>query len=93
MSEDRRIHHKRILLAASVAGLLAVAGTLVSSNVVYAEGVPCYGINACKGTGDCGGKGHSCAGMNACKGQGYLDLPTKELCLKIQGGSLTSPAV
>jgi uncharacterized membrane protein len=80
---------KRALLAASVAGLLAVTGTLVSSHAVYAEEIHCYGVNACKGTGDCGGKGHSCAGKNACKGRGFLNFPSEDLCLKVQGGSLT----
>ncbi len=46
------------------------------------------GVNKCKGTGDCGGKGHSCAGETSCKGQGYLRLD-KEICLKIEGGRLT----
>ena len=52
---------KRALLAASVAGLIAALGAAPAS----AEGehagaggqAPCYGINKCKGTGDCGGKG------------------------------------
>lgn len=83
---------KKALLAASVAGLLAVT-VMVAPNTALAEGEPehCYGINACKGTGDCGGKGHSCAGQNACKGQGFLTLP-QGACTKIAGGSLT-PAV
>ncbi len=40
----------------------------------------CWGINACKGQGACGGAdGHECAGQNACKGQGWLSL-TKPDC-------------
>lgn len=31
----------------------------------------CWGINACKGKGDCGGEGHGCAGNNGCKGKGW----------------------
>jgi hypothetical protein len=53
------------------------------------EVVPCYGINKCKGTGACGGKGRSCAGTNACAGQGYLELE-QETCLKIKDGRLTA---
>lgn len=34
----------------------------------------CYGVNSCKGTGECGGAGHSCAGQNSCKGQGWITL-------------------
>jgi hypothetical protein len=81
---------KRALLAASVAGLMAVAGVVVLFPG-SASADACYVINACKGTGDCGGKGYSCAGKNACKGQGFVELQ-KDTCLRIQGGSLTPPA-
>jgi uncharacterized membrane protein len=85
----------RALLKASVAGLLAVVGLGVAGARVQAlegdaggEKVPCYGINKCKGTGACGGVGHSCAGQNTCQGQGYLEVD-EETCLKIEGGRLT----
>ena len=85
---------KNKMIAASVAGLLAM-GTLAVA--AYAEdaagmGVPCYGINACKGTGDCGGKGHACAGKNACKGQGFIKTDSADTCTKIKGGKLTADA-
>ena len=86
--ESRRA---RKLLAASVAGILAAAGSVWMGQNAQAleEGQAlCYGINKCKGTGSCGGKGHSCAGENSCKGQGYLDID-KDTCLKIEGGRLT----
>ncbi len=80
------------LVAASVAGLLAFAGSSVlMSGTASAEEAACYGVNKCKGAGDCGGKGYSCAGKNACKGQGFIDLK-KDVCLRIQGGTLTPPA-
>lgn len=79
------------LLVASVAGLLAAG--LVSGSTAQAhagEGkVSCYGINKCKGTGDCGGKGHACAGKNECQGKGYVEVDSEETCLQIAGGSLT----
>ena len=80
----------KTLLAAAVAGLLAVGSLAVPAQAAEGEGelVRCYGVNKCKGTGACGGKGHSCAGENSCKGQGYLKLD-KDTCLKIQGGRLT----
>ena len=81
---------KRALIAASVAGLMA-AGTVAVTHPAQAadaKKVPCYGINKCKGTGDCGGKGHGCAGKNACEGKGYINL-SKDDCLRIKGGSLT----
>ena len=34
----------------------------------------CYGINACQGKGDCGGKSNSCAGKNSCKGKGWIKM-------------------
>ncbi len=77
------------LIASAVAGLFAAG--LVGAPAEEgraADEVRCYGINACKGKGDCGGKGHSCAGENACKGKGYLELD-RETCLKIQGARLT----
>jgi len=80
---------KSVLLAASMAGLMAVTGAAISSQTAYAADVHCYGVNACKGTGDCGGKGHSCAGKNACKGAGFKSVESKEACLAMDGGSLT----
>ena len=83
---------KQALLAASVAGLVAAVGLASLGQCAQedeaAAKAPCYGINKCKGTGDCGGKGHACAGKNECKGVGYIKLE-KDTCLKIQGGRLT----
>lgn len=81
---------KHALIAASVAGLMAAALAGVSGPVQAAPDgkVPCYGINKCKGTGDCGGKTHGCAGKNECGGKGSINLD-KDDCLRIQGGSLT----
>lgn len=79
---------KSALLASAAAGLL-VAATLAIPPVAHAEDVECYGVNACKGKGECGGKGHSCAGQNACKGQGWVKLD-KEKCLQTKGGRLTA---
>ena len=90
---------KRVVMTASVAGLLAAAATGLATHASAqydemggGEGkTACYGINACKGNGDCGGPGHSCRGKNECRGHGYLDLE-KETCLRIQGGRLTPEA-
>jgi uncharacterized membrane protein len=77
-----------LLLASAVAGLMLMAGPAGTATADDSGKVRCYGVNKCKGAGDCGGKGHSCAGENACKGQGYLKMD-KETCLKIEGGRLT----
>ena len=82
----------RTLVAASVAGLVAAMGMLgnaAQSHAADSEDVPCYGVNKCKGVGDCGGKATSCAGTNACAGQGFMKL-NKDLCLRLQGGRLTA---
>ena len=78
-------------MTASIAGLMAAASSATSATAFAAEGeaVPCYGINGCKGTGDCGGKGYSCHGKNACKGTGFINLPA-DICTRINGGSLTA---
>ncbi len=84
----KKQNKKSVLLTASLAGIVAVAG-IAALLPGTASADSCYGVNACKGQGDCGAAGHSCAGKNGCKGQGSLELP-KETCLKIQGGSLTA---
>lgn len=82
------MNKKKMLLAASVAGLMAASVASVAAPA-HAEDVHCYGVNKCKGTGDCGGKGASCHGTNACKGQGWISLP-EDTCLRIEGGRLTA---
>ena len=89
---EKKNNKKQALVAASIAGLLAVTGAIAFSSPAMAEGVACYGVNACKGQGACGGKGSSCAGKNACKGAGFVNVDSKDACLKMQGGSLTPSA-
>jgi uncharacterized membrane protein len=84
----RRQRTRRALLASAAAGFV-LAATMGAPSVAHAEEVECHGINKCKGTGECGGKGHSCAGHNECAGQGWIKLE-KEKCLKIKGGRLTA---
>jgi uncharacterized membrane protein len=81
------INKKGVLIASAIAGLLVVGGLTGTAAAEDAKKVHCYGVNKCKGTGACGGKGHSCAGENSCKGQGFLDIE-EETCLKIEGGRL-----
>lgn len=81
------------LLIASLAGAFA-AGTAALAADGSSSGsdtAKCYGVNKCKGTGDCGGKGHSCAGQNSCKRQGYIEM-SKNTCLRLDGGRLTAEA-
>ncbi|OFZ30092.1 MAG: hypothetical protein A2622_09570 [Bdellovibrionales bacterium RIFCSPHIGHO2_01_FULL_40_29] len=70
--------NKTALLSAALTGLMmagcayGVAATPDASGTV-AQG-ECHGMNSCKGTGECGGAGHSCAGKNSCKGKGWVKL-------------------
>ena len=86
--DKKKVNKSGLLLASAAAGLLTVAATVAVPSEALAEEVKCYGINKCKGTGECGGKGHSCAGENACGGHGYLKID-KDKCLAIKGGRLT----
>jgi uncharacterized membrane protein len=83
----------KVLLASAAAGLVTLAVTAGAAGTARAEETPaakvkCYGANTCKGTGACGGKGHSCAGKNECAGQGWT-MQKKEDCLAMKGGRLT----
>ena len=52
-----------------------------------ANTVHCLGVNACKGTSECGVEGKTaCKGQNACKGQGWTSLTKKEC--KAQKGTV-----
>jgi len=83
----------KVLLASAVAGLVAM--NALSKPALAADKtddgkIKCYGANTCKGTGACGGAGHSCAGKNACKGQGFVKAESEAACLKMEGGRLTA---
>jgi len=84
---SKKTSRRNLLIASAAAGLF-LAGAVAAPAHAAEEQVRCYGINACKGHGECGGKGHSCAGENQCKGKGYLKL-SKDKCLKIQNARLT----
>ena len=74
--------NKATVLTAAITGMLMASGCSTTkgtnaSNVDLAQG-ECHGVNACKGKGDCGGKGYSCAGKNSCKGKGWIKLSKAE---------------
>lgn len=86
----------KVLLASAAAGLMTFAMTAGSAHAEDAPAAPasvkCYGVNSCKGTGECGGKGHGCHGKNECAGHGWVSKTSKEECLAIKGGRLTPDA-
>lgn len=84
--------HKNLVRAA-LAGLI-LTGSAALVDLAHAEDAPaaaapatgeCHGVNECKGTGACGGEGHSCSGKNECKGKGWLKM-SKEDC-EAKGGT------
>jgi len=84
-----------VLLASAVAGLLAFnafGSAALAADKTDDGKVKCYGANACKGQGACGGAGHACAGKNGCKGQGFVKADSEAACLKMTGGRLTADA-
>lgn len=74
---------KSMLIGAAVAGL-CLAGCTSMSNTATATVGQCHGVNACKGSGDCGGKGHACGGKNSCKGKGWKKMK-KTACSDLGG--------
>jgi hypothetical protein len=89
---------RKSLLVATLAGLLAAPAIARAEDEKGSqkpdEGVPCWGVNKCKGVGDCGAGGcrtTGCHGSNACRRKGFLRLD-RETCLKIEGGRLTQAA-
>lgn len=83
----------KVMLMAALAGAMAVPMIVKAADAPPKDDggkVPCWGINKCKGTGDCSAEGcraNGCHGTNACNGQGFIRLE-KETCLKIVGGRL-----
>lgn len=74
---------KTVLMTAAVAGILSATCGQAGPDPKLAEG-KCYGINGCKGQGECATKDHGCGGMNSCKGKGWLKL-TKAACDEKKG--------
>jgi len=81
------------------AGLAATAALFALSTMANAATAPegskgsavgkedtvhCYGVNSCKGQGDCATTAHECKGMNECKGHAFKALKAGE-CLS-KGG-------
>src|SRR4051812_24619688 len=90
---------RKALITAVISGILSAGFAIstaqgdenTSKMQSHAGGkVECYGVNSCKGKGECGGKGRSCGGTNSCKGKGFLMIE-KSKCMKMKGGRLTDP--
>lgn len=71
-----------VALAVAAAGLFSVAPMTVSAG--SDSDVKCFGVNKCKGHGDCKSASNACNGKNSCKGQGFVKM-SKEACDKVGG--------
>ena len=74
------------VMALSMSAVIAAESPAGSSGAAVGAGdkVHCYGVNSCKGTGDCKTAANSCKGHNSCGGKGYKDMSAKE-CLGKDG--------
>ena len=95
MSSKKQLLATTMLAGLALASCATSAGTSQSSKA-GGETVMCYGVNSCKGHGDCGGKVDACSGKNgceekisckghnSCKGKGLKKMSKKE-CLSKNG--------
>ncbi|MAF76917.1 MAG: hypothetical protein CME63_09505 [Halobacteriovoraceae bacterium] len=94
---------RNLLMSTAMAGLMMASCSqqaVGANSDASSKEVMCYGVNACKGHGDCSGKidacngkngceaSLKCAGMNSCKGKGLKKLSKKE-CMD-KGGKVAS---
>jgi uncharacterized membrane protein len=79
---------KGVLLATAVALLVTNQSFAAAPDASHqAKPVKCFGVNSCRGKGQCSGKGtNACAGQNSCKGKGWLYLQAND-CQK-KGGKI-----
>jgi uncharacterized membrane protein len=72
---------------AGAAALLVISAAAPLAPAAADYKVKCFGLNSCKGHGQCKSLGNSCRGQNSCKGQGFI-MMGKSTCLA-KGGTLT----
>jgi hypothetical protein len=79
-------------LAKLIAATAAVAFVTapLTSTLVHAKSVHCYGMNTCKGKGSCKTSENSCKGHNSCKGKGWVKASSEKKC-NARGGSMEEP--
>lgn len=70
--------HVKGAIIAAAAGALFLGGQALAEEGKTEAQVKCYGVNACKGQGQCASATHDCAGKNACKGKGWIKMSKAE---------------
>ena len=71
-------------LAMTAAVLVVTGATLIAAANADTVMGRCFGVNGCKGQGNCKSSKNDCKGKNACKGQGWLSMLQSE-CSDKQG--------
>ncbi len=61
-------------LAMTAAVLVVTGATLIGAAMAETVKGRCFGVNGCKGQGNCKSAKNDCKGKNACKGQGWLEM-------------------
>jgi hypothetical protein len=61
-------------IAMTAATLLVAGATLISAASAETVQGRCFGVNGCKGQGNCKSAKNDCKGKNACKGQGWQSM-------------------
>jgi hypothetical protein len=61
-------------IAMTAAALIISGATLIAAASATTIEGRCFGVNGCKGQGNCKTAHNDCKGKNACKGQGFLNM-------------------
>lgn len=85
MSEKQKETRVAATLA-SLAAAIILAGPTTSMATESMGGsiVKCYGVNACRGRGQCKSEHNKCKGVNSCKGIGWVPV-TAKACERLGG--------
>lgn len=81
-----KLNRKSGAAIAGAAAVLVLAATAPLTPAAAAD-VQCFGLNSCKGQGQCKTSANSCKGQNSCKGKGFI-MMDKSTCLS-KGGTLS----
>ncbi len=75
-----------VVTAITAAALFAAGALVLSSPSTRAdESVKCFGVNACKGQGQCRTTQNQCNGHNKCEGKGWIKMDSAAAC-EAEGG-------
>ncbi len=81
---------KSSFATAMAAAALFTAGVLIApaSPAQAGESVKCFGVNACKGQGQCRTAQNQCNGHNRCEGKGWIKMESAAAC-EAKGGKIS----